>query len=56
VDVIIDEAHESFNPHPFKGNICSKKLKTLIEQNIQKFGNPRIPYIAMAGPVNMAGG
>jgi len=52
VDVIIDEAHESSNEHPFKGNIDLKKLEKLVKE----VGAKNIPYISMAGPVNMAGG
>lgn len=52
VDVIIDEAHDSDNLHPFKGNIDPGKLNTLIK----KYGAERIPYICVAVTVNMAGG
>ncbi len=52
VDVIIDEAHDPYNEHPFKGNIDIQKLKDLIK----KVGAKKIPYVSMAGPVNMAGG
>lgn len=52
VDVIIDEAHDTTNEHPFKGNIDIKKLKDLVK----KVGAKKIAYISMAGPVNMAGG
>lgn len=52
VDVIIDEAHDPQNEHPFKGNIDIQKLEDLIK----KVGAKKIPYISMAGPVNMAGG
>lgn len=52
VDVIIDEAHDPANEHPFKGNIDLKKLKDLIA----KVGAKKIPYVSIAGPVNMAGG
>jgi tyrosine phenol-lyase len=52
VDVIIDEAHEATNEHPFKGNIDLKKLDKLV----QEVGAKKIAYISMAGPVNMAGG
>jgi tyrosine phenol-lyase len=52
IDVIIDEAHEAQNTHPFKGNIDLNKLETLIK----KVGAKKIPYVSMAGPVNMAGG
>lgn len=52
VDVIIDEAHDPQNEHPFKGNIDVQKLKDLIK----KVGAKKIPYVSFAGPVNMAGG
>ncbi len=52
VDVIIDEAHDPNSPHLFKGNIDLDKLTTLIEQ----VGAAKIPYISLAGTVNMAGG
>jgi tyrosine phenol-lyase len=51
-DVIIDEAHDSTNLHPFKGNIDLKKVEALIE----KYGAKKIPYICVATTVNMAGG
>lgn len=52
VDVIIDEAHDAQALHPFKGNIDLQKLTDLIE----RVGAERIPYISVAGTVNMAGG
>jgi tyrosine phenol-lyase len=52
VDVIIDEAHDPSNPHPFKGNIDLQKLEDLIK----KVGASKIPYVSVAGTVNMAGG
>lgn len=52
VDVIIDEAHIPQNKHPFKGNIDLQKLEDLIK----KVGAEKIPYVSIAGPVNMAGG
>jgi tyrosine phenol-lyase len=52
VDVIIDEAHDSLNPHPFKGNIDLGKVEAVIK----KYGAKRIPYICVATTVNMAGG
>ncbi len=52
VDVIIDEAHDSYNEHPFKGNIDIDKLEKLKNE----VGAKKIPFISMAGPVNMAGG
>ncbi len=52
VDVIIDEAHDPLNEHPFKGNVDIKKLDKLVSE----VGAKKIPYVCMAGPVNMAGG
>lgn len=52
VDVIIDEAHDSDNPHPFKGNVDLDK----VEKVIKKYGADRIPYISVAVTVNLAGG
>jgi len=52
VDVIIDEAHEPASMHPFKGDIDLDKLQALID----RVGPERIPYISVAGTVNMAGG
>jgi len=52
VDVIIDEAHDPTNHHPFKGNIDLDKMQALVE----KVGADKIPYVSLAGTVNMAGG
>lgn len=52
VDVIIDEAHDPQNRHPFKGNVDLEKLQRLIDE----VGPERIPYVCVAGTVNMAGG
>ncbi|WP_315790272.1 tyrosine phenol-lyase [Fischerella sp. JS2] len=52
VDVIIDEAHDATSLHPFKGNVDLQKLIDLI----QRVGAEHIPYISIAGTVNMAGG
>ena len=52
VDVIIDEAHDPTNLHPFKGNVDLQKLDNLVK----KVGAGKIPYISVAGTVNMAGG
>ncbi len=52
VDVIIDEAHDPTNMHPFKGNVDLGKL----EDVIQRVGAAKIPYVSLAGTVNMAGG
>ncbi len=52
VDVIIDQAHDPANEHPFKGNVDLDKLEALIK----RVGAKNIPYISLAGTVNMAGG
>jgi tyrosine phenol-lyase len=52
VDVIIDEAHDPANLHPFKGNVDIDKLDALIK----KVGADKIPYITIGVTVNMAGG
>jgi tyrosine phenol-lyase len=52
VDVIIDEAHDPMNLHPFKGNVDLQKLEDLVK----KVGANKVPYISVAGTVNMAGG
>jgi len=52
VDVIIDEAHDPNSTHPFKGNVDLCKLEDLIA----RVGATKIPYVAVAGTVNMAGG
>jgi tyrosine phenol-lyase len=52
VDVIIDEAHDPANEHPFKGNVDFAKLQRLIDE----VGTKKIPYASVAGTVNMAGG
>ena len=52
VDIIIPEAHDPRNPHPFKGNVDLDKM----EEVIRTYGAARIPYIRIAATVNMAGG
>jgi tyrosine phenol-lyase len=52
VDIIIDEAHDAENEHPFKGNVDLKKLDALVK----KVGRKKIPYVCIATAVNMAGG
>jgi tyrosine phenol-lyase len=52
VDVIIDEAHDPANLHPFKGNVDLAKLEALI----QRVGAEKVAYVSLAGTVNMAGG
>ena len=51
-DVIIDEAHDPQAILPFKGNVDLAKLQALIDE----VGAERIPYVSLAGTVNMAGG
>ncbi len=52
VDVIVDEAHDPANLHPFKGNVDLAKLEALVK----RVGPEQIPYVSLAGTVNMAGG
>jgi tyrosine phenol-lyase len=52
VDIIIDEAHDPENMHPFKGNVDLDKLQSLID----KVSAEKIPYVSIATTVNMAGG
>ncbi len=52
VDVIIPEAHDPANGHPFKGDVDLEKLKAIIAEN----GAAKIPYVSIACTVNMAGG
>ncbi len=51
-DVIIDEAHDPANLHPFKGNVDLAKVQKLIDT----VGAQNIAYISLAVTVNMAGG
>ncbi len=52
VDVVINEAHDPENEHPFKANVDLDKLEDLILEK----GPERIPYVSIATSVNMAGG
>ena len=52
VDVIIKEAHDPTSEDPFKGNVDLAKLEVLINE----VGPEKIPYVSLAGTVNMAGG
>lgn len=52
VDVVIGDAHDPASDHPFKGNVDLQKLSDLID----RVGAERIPYMSLAGTVNMAGG
>ncbi len=51
-DVIIDEAHDPFSTHPFKGNVDLDKLDTLVRGH----GAGQIAYVSVETNVNMAGG
>jgi tyrosine phenol-lyase len=51
VDVIVDEAHDPSSEHPFKGNTDLGKLEAAMVRN-----PGRVPYVSIAGTVNMAGG
>jgi tyrosine phenol-lyase len=51
-DVIVDEAHDPESLEPFKGNVDLEKVERLIAE----VGAERIPYVSLAGTVNMAGG
>ncbi|MCB0625774.1 MAG: tryptophanase, partial [Saprospiraceae bacterium] len=52
VDVIIPEAHDPQDLHPFKGNIDLQKLEDLFKEK----GPENVAYVSLAGTVNMAGG
>jgi tyrosine phenol-lyase len=52
VDVIVPAAHNPAAEQPFKGNVDLAALLRLI----QKVGAKKIPYLSLAGTVNMAGG
>jgi tyrosine phenol-lyase len=52
VDVIVREAHDPNDESPFKGNVDLEALEALILE----VGARRIPYVCVAGTVNMAGG
>jgi tyrosine phenol-lyase len=52
VDVIVDEAHDPTNLHPFKGNVDLDKLERLVREH----GATGVAYVSLAATVNMAGG
>ncbi|HEX6315910.1 MAG TPA: tyrosine phenol-lyase [Gemmatimonadaceae bacterium] len=52
VDVVIPEAHDPANRHPFKGNVDLGALESLIH----KVGPAEMAYVSLAATVNMAGG
>jgi tyrosine phenol-lyase len=51
-DIIIDEAHDPQDRHPFKGNVDLAKLQLLFDRE----GAANIAYVNVAVTVNMAGG
>ncbi|MBI4371788.1 MAG: tyrosine phenol-lyase [Elusimicrobia bacterium] len=51
-DVIVDEAYDPQCDDSFKGNIDLRKLENLTK----KVSAPKIAYVAVGAPVNMAGG
>lgn len=51
-DVIIDEAHDPYSEHPFKGNLDLNKLQKVLDEH----GKEKIPYVNIEMDVNMAGG
>ncbi len=52
VDCTIDEAFDTENLHPFKGNVSIAKLENVIE----KHGTAKIPFIVLTVTCNSAGG
>ncbi len=52
VDIIIDEAHDPENEHPFKGNVDLQKLQAFIDE----YGVDKIAFVNVEMDVNMAGG
>ena len=52
VDVIVDEAHDPYDLHPFKGDVDLGKLEALF----RRVGAENVAYVSLAGTVNMAGG
>ena len=51
VDIIVPEAHDPADQHPFKGNVDLDKLESVVKSNAGK-----VRYVSLAGTVNMAGG
>ncbi len=51
-DVVVDEAHDPTSTYPFKGNVDLAKLEHLFDTVRPE----KVPYVCIAGTVNMAGG
>jgi tyrosine phenol-lyase len=51
-DVIVSEAHDPDDLHPFKGNVDLKLLEDLIKRE----GPDKVAYVSLAATINMAGG
>ncbi len=51
VDCTIDEAYDTNNPHPFKGNVNISKLEALLEKEADK-----VSFILITATCNTAGG
>ncbi|MGZ8661238.1 MAG: tryptophanase [Actinomycetota bacterium] len=50
VDVIVEDAHDPADRYPFKGDVDLEMLEKVIERA------EHVPYLSIAGTVNMAGG
>jgi tyrosine phenol-lyase len=51
-DVIVPEAHDPESTYPFKGNVDLDRLTAVLARE----SRDRVPYVCVAGTVNMAGG
>lgn len=55
-DIIVDQAHVASSTYEWKGDIDLGKLRAIVDRQVAAYGSPRMPYISLACPVNMAGG
>lgn len=51
VDCTVDEAYDTTNPHPFKGNVDTVKLEALLKESAD-----RVSFILITATCNTAGG